>query len=123
MLAEIILIIHFIYVSFVVGGLLAVWIGAYFQWAWVRNFWFRALHLLAIMLVALESIFGVICPLTAWENALRTSRGGYQTSFVQYWIHEILFYTAPEYVFTVLYVLFTGFVVAAWFIVKPRRHG
>lgn len=122
MLADIILLAHFMYVSFVIGGLLAVWIGAFFQWEWIRNFWFRVIHLIAIVFVALESVFGVVCPLTEWENKLRHAHGGsYQTSFIQHWVHKILFYQAPEIVFTVIYVLFTCLVVASLIFVKPNK--
>jgi hypothetical protein len=122
MLADIILVLHFLYVSFVIGGLLAVWTGVFFRWQWIRNFWFRMLHLIAIVFVALESIFGVVCPLTKWENELRSSSGGeYETSFMQHWIHKILFYHAPEYVFTVIYVLFALLVLGSLIMVRPRR--
>lgn len=122
MLADIILIVHFLYVSFVIGGLLAVWIGVFFHWQWIRNFWFRILHLIAIVFVALESVFGVVCPLTKWENELRSSSGGgYETSFMQHWIHKILFYHAPEYVFTIIYILFALLVLGSLIVVKPRR--
>ena len=120
--ADIILITHFLYVSFVIGGLLAVWIGAFFHWQWIRNFWFRILHLIAIVFVALESVFGVVCPLTEWENKLRSSSGrAYETSFMQHWIHKILFYQAPEYVFTAAYILFALLVLGSLVIVKPKR--
>ncbi len=121
MLADLILLIHFIYVGFVIAGFLFVWVGAYFQWAWIRNFRFRVLHLAATALVALESVFGILCPLTVWENLLRTSSGGYQTGFMQHWIHKILFYDAPEYVFTAGYVVFTCLVAASWYFIRPRR--
>lgn len=121
MLADIILIIHFLYVSFVIGGLLAVWTGVFFHWEWIRNFWFRILHLIAIVFVALESVFGVVCPLTKWENALRSTSEGYETSFMQHWIHKILFYQAPEYVFTIIYVLFAVLVLGSLIVIKPRR--
>lgn len=121
MLADIVLVVHFCFVSFVIGGLLAVWIGAYFRWKWVRNFRFRSLHLAAIVLVALESILGIVCPLTYWENILRQSNGGYQTSFIQYWIHRWLFYQAPESVFTVIYVLFVLLVIVTMYYIRPRK--
>ncbi|MBL7994529.1 DUF2784 domain-containing protein [bacterium] len=121
MMADIILVIHLLYVSFVIGGLGAIWLGACFRWQWIRNFWFRMIHLIAIALVAAESIFGVVCPLTEWENRLRQSNGGYQTSFMQHWIHKILFYHAAEEVFTVIYVLFTLLVTASLFFVRPAK--
>ncbi len=122
MLADIILVLHFLYVGFVIGGLLAVWIGAWLRWSWIRNFWFRILHLCAIAFVALESVFGVVCPLTKWENQLRYTKDGvYETSFMQYWIHKILFYQAPEYIFTVIYIVFTLAVAGSLIFVRPRK--
>ncbi|MGH8640305.1 MAG: DUF2784 family protein, partial [Burkholderiales bacterium] len=44
-LADLILIVHFLFVAFVVGGLALIWIGAAAGWEWVRNFWFRVAHL------------------------------------------------------------------------------
>jgi len=54
-LADAILLLHFGFVLFVVGGLALTWIGAAAGWAWVRNFWFRAAHLGAIAFVAGEA--------------------------------------------------------------------
>jgi uncharacterized protein DUF2784 len=119
LLADIVLVVHFAFVLFVVGGLAAVWIGAAAGWRWVRNFWFRIAHLAAIAYVAGESLLGIWCPLTVWEAALR---GGHaQKSFVAQWVHRLMFYDLPEQVFTVLYVGFTLLVVAAWYFVRPAK--
>ncbi len=120
MLPDIILIIHFLFVGFILIGFILIWIGALFKWRWIRNRIFRIIHISAMGLVALESILGVACPLTEWENQLRIESGkSYDGSFVQYWIHKILFYSAPEYVFTLIYVMFTAAMVLTWFAVKP----
>jgi hypothetical protein len=94
----------------------------------VRNFWFRVAHLAAIGVVVLESAFGVTCPLTTWEMRLRALAGGgqyYQGSFLQHWIHRIMFYQASEGVFLVIYVAFFGLVLLSFWIVKPDgpSHG
>ena len=119
--ADLILVIHFAFVLFVVGGLATIWIGAAAGWNWVRNFWFRIAHLAAICLVAAEALFGVVCPLTAWEDSLRGRN--VEASFVARWIHRVLFYDLPDWVFTVIYVLFTLVVAATWWLVSPRRRG
>src|SRR2546425_8327969 len=67
LLADVVLVIHFAFVAFVILGLLAVWTGRFLRWSWVRNFWFRVAHLLAIGIVAAQALGGVICPLTTWE--------------------------------------------------------
>ena len=73
-LADFVLIVHFMFVLFVVGGLVLIWIGAACAWQYVRNYWFRLAHLAAICFVAVESLLGMVCPLTAWEDALRGAR-------------------------------------------------
>ncbi len=75
LLADVILVVHFTFVAFVVLGLLAVWTGRFLRWSWVRNFWFRLAHLLAIGIVAAESLGGIVCPLTTWEARLRELAG------------------------------------------------
>jgi hypothetical protein len=117
-LADLILIAHFLFVAFVVGGLALIWIGAAAGWEWVRDFWFRIAHLAAIVFVAGEALLGIWCPLTLWEAQLRGADGG--KSFVAQWVHRILFYDFPERVFTIAYVLFALAVAATLWLVPPR---
>jgi hypothetical protein len=118
LLADFILIVHFLFVLFVVGGLALIWIGAALGWGWVRNFWFRVAHLGAIVFVAGEAIVGIWCPLTVWEARLRGARA--EKSFVAQWVHRLLFYDFPEWVFTTAYVLFALAVAATWWFVRPE---
>jgi hypothetical protein len=123
LLADLILIVHFAFVVFVVVGLVLVWVGWMCRWRVVRNVWFRAAHLLAIGVVMAESLAGVVCPLTTWENELRRLAGGgerYQGSFVQHWLHRVMFYDASESAFTVLYLFFFGAVLLSFWLVPPR---
>ncbi|MBM3356654.1 MAG: DUF2784 domain-containing protein [Betaproteobacteria bacterium] len=117
--ADVILVIHFLFVLFVVGGLGLVWIGAGLGWGWVRNLWFRIAHLAAIVFVAGEAIVGVMCPLTIWEDALRGARE--EKSFIARWVHRVLFYDFPEWVFTTAYVLFALLVAATFWWVPAKR--
>lgn len=84
------------------GGLVLVWIGAGRKWRWIRNPWFRYLHVAAIAFVAAEALLGIVCPLTVWEDVLRG--GGRPESFVARWVHRLLYYRAPEWLFTTAYV-------------------
>jgi hypothetical protein len=118
-LADLVLLVHFGFVLFVVGGLPLIWIGAGAGWGWVRNFWFRSVHLAAIVLVAGEGILGVWCPLTTWEDALRGAHG--EKSFIARWIHRAMFYDFPEWIFTVAYVSFALIVAATWWCIRPSN--
>jgi hypothetical protein len=110
---------HFLVVAFIVGGLVLVWLGAALRWRWVRNPWFRYLHLGAIAFVAAEALLGIACPLTVWEDLLR---GGVRPeSFVARWVHRLLFYRAPEWIFTSAYVFWALATLATLRLVPPRR--
>jgi hypothetical protein len=119
--ADVVLIVHFAFVLFIIGGLLAIWVGALASWDWTRNFWFRALHLAAICFVTAEAVLGLACPLTIWENALRGV--GNERSFVGRWVHRLLFYDLPESVFTTAYVIFAFAVILTYWRLPPlSRH-
>jgi hypothetical protein len=118
--ADAILVVHFAFVLFVVGGLVLTWAGALLHWGWIRNVWFRAAHLAAICYVAAEGLLGVMCPLTVWEDALRGTTVG--DGFVARWIHRLMFYELPESFFTVVYVAFAGIVLLTYCLVPPGRR-
>ena len=123
LLADAVLIIHAVFVAFVVIGLLLIVIGNHLGWGFVNRYGFRALHLTAIGVVVVESWFGIECPLTALENWLRFKAGVsvYQTSFIEHWVGGLIFYNAPEIVFTLIYTAFAAMVVATWWRYPPRR--
>lgn len=119
--ADIILVIHALAVVFNVGGLAAIWIGAALKWRWIRNFWFRAIHLGAMGFVAAESLVGILCPLTVLEDALRQG-GRPESSFIQRWVSRLLYYDLPERVFTIVYVLFALVVALTFIYIRPDRR-
>ena len=95
-------------------------VGAAGGWAWVRNPWFRYLHLAAIAFVAAEGVLGITCPLTIWEDLLRGQVR--PQSFVGRWVHWALYYQAPEWVFTTAYVAWTAATLITLRFVPPRRR-
>jgi hypothetical protein len=119
MIADAILVVHFAIVLFIVGGLAAVWVGAAAGWRWIRNPWFRYAHLGAIVFVAGEALIGMACPLTVWEDALRG--GARADSFVGRWVRWLVFYDAPEWVFTAAYVAWAAATLLTLRVVPPRR--
>jgi len=117
--ADALLFVHFVIAAFIVGGLVLVWIGAAAGWRWVRNPWFRYLHLAAIVVVALEALAGYACPLTIWEDLLR---GGLRPeSFVGRWVYAALYYRAPEWLFAALYAAWAVATLATLRAVPPTR--
>lgn len=123
LLADIILLAHFLFILFVVGGQLCILVGAFRNWAWVRRRAFRIGHVCAIMIVAVQAWAGMVCPLTIWENAFRRAGGehAYSGSFVEYWVGRLVYFDAPQWVFTTAYTLFGLAVILSWFLVKPYK--
>jgi hypothetical protein len=119
-LADAILLVHAAFVLFVVGGLVATWIGLALAQSFARNPWFRGLHLAAIAFVVVESLLGMMCPLTAWEYALRGEQRG--MGFIERGVHALLFWSWPAWVFTTIYVAFGLLVAATWWRFPPRRR-
>ncbi len=126
-LADSVLALHLAVVAFVVGGLVFIIIGNLLRWRWVNALWFRLAHLAAIAVVAAEAWFGVTCPLTTLEMWLRAKSGAataatHSESFVGYWLHRLLFYSAPPWVFALAYSVFALLVVGAWFRFPPHSN-
>jgi|ERR1035437_2679036 hypothetical protein len=122
-LADAILVLHALIVLFNVGALPAIWVGCFRGWQFVRAFSFRVAHLLLIGFVAAESVLGAICPLTTWEDALRTKAGAdprYPGGYVAHWLHRLIFYDLDERFFAVGYGLFFALVLFTLVWVKPR---
>jgi hypothetical protein len=123
-LADVVVAVHFSYVAFVLVGMAAILVGLLRRWAWVRNFWFRVAHLLAIGVVVLESVCGVTCPLTTWENELRAAAGipNAPGSFIGRVLHDCLFFELPQsdITFTISYSFFGLAVFCVWIVAPPR---
>ena len=83
MLADLVVVLHFLFVLFVVfGGLLAL------RWPRVAY-----VHLPVAVYGALIELVGWICPLTPLEKRLRESAGqqGYEGGFVEHYILPVLY--------------------------------
>ncbi len=120
--ADTLLFIHVLFVAFVILGLILILVGKVLSWQWVHNRRFRLLHMLAIAVVVVQSWFGIVCPLTTWEMALREKAGDtvYSGTFISHWLDSILYFTAPAWVFAVCYTIFGLLVVASWVWVRPK---
>ena len=82
-LADLIVVLHSLFVLFVMlGGFLVLWKSSV---AWC--------HIPAVFWAASIEFFGWICPLTPLENMLREKGGaaGYDTGFVEHYIVPILY--------------------------------
>lgn len=147
LLADTILVLHALYAATVVVMVPIILIGWWRKWEWVRNFWFRLIHLIMIGIVVVEVGFGWVCPLTTWENQLRFAGGEleerelppwdkkpgvetkvvrtqlYQNNFIARLLHSILFVDfskIPEIVLHSAYVVFGAVILLLFILVPPR---
>ncbi|MGD0517424.1 MAG: DUF2784 domain-containing protein, partial [Thermoguttaceae bacterium] len=121
-LADLVVAIHLAYAGFIVLGMAAILLGIVLKWQWVRNFWFRLIHLSMIVIVVEESILGVICPLTDWEDQLRERAGETirEGTFIGRMLHEILFCDVSSCTLGIAYSLFGLAVLLTFFLAPPR---
>jgi hypothetical protein len=122
LLADVVLAVHVAFVAFVVGGFALIVAGIARGWDWVLNPAFRWTHLAAIVVVALEALAGVACPLTVWEDLLRRGAAS-ETSFMARWLRRLLYWDLPPWAFTVAYVSFAAAVAFVLWRHPPRRRG
>jgi polyferredoxin len=121
-LADLVLALHAALVVFVIAGALAIVLGNRYGMAWVNTRGIRLVHLSVIALIAVQAWLGITCPLTTLEASLRdsTTTSATQASFIGYWLHRLLFYAVPAWVFTLVYTLFALCVLGLWWRYPPR---
>lgn len=124
-LADVIVCLHFGYIAVILGGMLLIVIGGAVGWGFVRNFWFRTIHLAMILIVVTEALLGIVCPLTVWEHDLRVAAGQdvSEGTFIGRLLHDLIFLDVSPGVLTVCYCLFGLAVLASWWFLPPRWPG
>lgn len=119
-LAALVLAVHLVVIAFNVFGLVAIPLGAWRGWGFVRIFWWRALHLGSLAVVAAQAVAGRACFLTIWQGGLEGRAA--ETPLIARWVNQAIYWPVPLWVFTVLYVILFVYTLALWRLVPPRRR-
>jgi hypothetical protein len=121
-LADLMVAIHVGYVGYVVVGQLVIWLGWAMRRQFVRNFWFRATHLLAIAVVAYEELMDIRCPLSVWEEYFRHKAGQDFSgeTFLGRMLHSLLFYDFDKSTFDAIYYTTLAVVLLTLVFCRPR---
>ncbi|HYT94839.1 MAG TPA: DUF2784 domain-containing protein [Gemmataceae bacterium] len=118
--ADVMSAIHLTLMVFLIFGQLAIIVGIVFRWRWIRNPWFRWIHMAIILIVAVEALIDVNCPLTDWEHDLRRLGGawGEEMTFTARVVRWLLF---PDVSDSVLFGCYIGFalMVLLTFLLAP----
>ena len=121
MAANAVLLVHAVFIAFVVLGQVYVLFGWALGWRSARNRWFRRLHLAGIGIVVFQAWIGVTCPLTNLESAFRAEAGasGYESSFFAYWLSRLIYYDLPPWIFVLIYSTFGTLVLFSYWRFPP----
>lgn len=119
LLAFVILAVHVAIIAFNLFGLIAVPLGAWRGWRFVRVFWWRALHVAVLAVVAVQALFGRACFLTIWQDALAGDANA--TPLIVRWVNWLIYWPLPVGFFAALYVAVFAYTLALWFLVPPGR--
>jgi hypothetical protein len=118
-LAEAVLAVHLAVIGFNIFGLVAIPIGAWRGWRFVRVRWWRWLHLVSMALVAVQAVLGRACFLTDLEAQL-TGAGSSAPPLIMTEVNRMIFWPLPMWVFAALYVLLLVYVLALMRLVPTR---
>jgi hypothetical protein len=126
LIVDIIMVVHFAFIAFLIGGQVLMMIGYHRNWGWATNRLLRGIHIVCTLYVVVQTWAGQWCPLTLLENRFRQSSGQqiYSSSFIQDWIGRLIYYDLPPWVFTVTYTVFGALVLIYWLLLERKRaHG
>jgi hypothetical protein len=119
--ATLILLIHLGVVVFNVFGLLAIPLGKWLDWEFVRGFWWRFAHVVSLAVVALQAVLGRACFLTIWENALRVHAETVgPPPMIATYVNSVLYWPLPLWVFAGGYLAVLLYALMLWRWVPPR---
>lgn len=103
-------------------GLIAIPLGAWRGWRFVRVFWWRALHLAVLAAVAVQAVLQQACFLTLWQSVLlrRAGEAASDAPLIERWVNRLVFWPLPLWFFAALYVAVCVYALLLWRLVPPR---
>jgi hypothetical protein len=122
MLAIAVLGFHVAIILFNLFGLVAIPIGGWRHWHFVRAPVWRILHLLSLGVVAVQAALGRACFLTIWQDALSNGSPDSQPLIART-VDALIYWPIPIWVFAIGYLLIFGYALALLWLVPPRRIG
>jgi hypothetical protein len=113
--ADLVLVVHLLFIGFVVGG-------AFLAWRWPRLIW---AHLPAMVYGALIEFVGFTCPLTPLQNYLlrRAGETGYRRGFISHYLIQVIYPAGLTRAIEIGLGLFVVLVAAAGYAGYLRRRG
>jgi Protein of Unknown function (DUF2784) len=118
-LALMVLATHVAIIAFNLFGMIAIPLGAWYEWQFVRIRWWRMLHIAILAIVAVQALLGRACILTLWQDSLAGGSG--HAPLIMRWVIGLIYWPLPMWFFALLYLAVLTYTLALWFLVPPRR--
>ena len=115
--SEIVLLFHFCIFLFMVLSFFLIPLGYHKKWEWVKNRYYRLIHLILMGIIFIETILGFMCPLTILEDFLRNDIE--INNKITQIIHQVMYWDLPTNQFIILYLLSLLYLIFLWFFFKP----
>jgi len=120
-LEEITLLVHLVWILFLMGGVLFLLKGSRLAW----------LHFFGLILLLVLHLLGRPCPLTEVENAfhhLATQEPAYPGSFLSHYLEKVVYPEVPESLLRWLEIPFAllnlaAYALVSWGRIRRRRVG
>jgi len=116
-LADILMLIHFLWVLFMILGLP---LGL-----WLKSPLLRWIHFAGMALTAAFAITGMYCPLTVWEESLRQNvdgNFGFEGGFLAHRLSSILYPQIESWILRGASIVWGALTVLAMVLVKPGSN-
>lgn len=117
-LAALVLVAHLAVIAFNLFGLVAIPLGAWRGWAFVRVRWWRLLHLASLAVVAFQALLGRACFLTLWQDQLTGARS--EPPLIMRAVNSVIYWPLPMWAFTAAYAVVFVYVLVLWKLVPPK---
>ena len=114
--ADLLLIIHLLFIMFVIGGGFLV----------IRKRYVLFIHLPAALWGTLIEFYGWICPLTPWENKLRHMGGqsSYTDSFIEHYLLPLIYpleLSSKTQIYLGLFVIIINIIAYGWVLIRALK--
>ena len=127
-LADIIVVFHFLWILFMISGFCVTLYSIVFNRKYLDFVTFRVVHLCGIFYVGLLTVLGKYCPVTILEYNLRQKYDSslfYSGSFIIDWVERIVYPDVHPLLIQLPTIIIAVFTVVIFLIFPPgrKKHG
>jgi len=122
-LADIIVIIHFGWILFMLWGFVIAFCGL-FRKDLFDKWLFRTVHFFGMLYISILAVIDKYCPLTIWENELRQKHdpvSAYSGSFIVHYTEKLVYPDVDQLLLKIVTIFVAVFTLAVFLIKPPEK--